>query len=95
MSHAFSRKERHFLKSMGVKIAVDPEPEPSAIRDDAKDDTVRTLNRLKIPVTRENYLIVAFTGKIPKDALTKPLPNGLEAHLPPSLRIIESDEGDQ
>jgi hypothetical protein len=45
------------------------------------DDTVRLLKKLGIPVTRENYLHLAYAGTPPE-----PWTAEHEASLPPALR---------
>lgn len=46
------------------------------------DGTVKLLEEYGIPVTRENYLLLAFAGKPPQE----PLDGELEAELPKELQ---------
>ena len=47
-----------------------------------KDGIVEQLKELHLPVTRENYLMLAFAGKPPKE----PLDEEIEEMLPRNLR---------
>jgi hypothetical protein len=46
-----------------------------------RDGTLVALKRYGIPVTRENYLLLAFAGKVPD-----PLPWEVEEALPEEIR---------
>ena len=48
------------------------------------DGTVRLLTEYGIPVTRENYLMLAFAGKPPEE----PLDGEVEAQLPEYLQKV-------
>ena len=85
MSTTFSESDLKFLRMMGVRFPHDT-PVHIAKHD---DDTVRQLQKMKLPVTRENYLMLAFAGSPPAGSLTQSLPKGLEDYLPAELRIGE------
>jgi hypothetical protein len=48
------------------------------------DGTLMLLKRMGLPVTRENYLRVAFMGNPPEE----PLDGEIEAELPEELQLI-------
>ena len=85
MSTTFSQSDLKFLRMMGVRFPHDT-PVHIAKQD---DNTVRQLQKMKLPVTRENYLMLAFAGSPPAGSLTQSLPEGLEDYLPVELRIRE------
>jgi hypothetical protein len=74
----FSKKDRQFLRAVGIV--------PDA-RTPPNDGTVQQLEELGIPVTRENYLMLAFAGKPPKE----PLDGEIEAMLPDRIRKEDDD----
>jgi hypothetical protein len=49
---------------------------------------VQILEKLGIPVTRENYLMLAFAGHPP----TEPLDGEIEIQIPRELRAVEDDD---
>jgi hypothetical protein len=51
------------------------------------DGTVRQLTELGIALTRENYLMLAFAGKPPKE----PVDGEIEAMLPDGIRNEDDD----
>ena len=51
------------------------------------DPTMDFLRATSTPVTRENYLEIAYLGEVPD-----PFPAELEALLPPELQINSPDE---
>jgi hypothetical protein len=69
---AFTNQDLRFLKSL--KIAADPEPAPIQV---PFDETSRILQELGIPITRENYLRLAFGGRPPEE----PLDGEIESEL--------------
>lgn len=71
----FTPKDRAFLLDCGI----DPGPAPKIAR---PDGTVRLLEKFGIPVTRENYLRLAFAGNPPQE----PLDGEIEAELPIELQ---------
>ena len=74
----FNKKDKQFLKAVGII--------PDS-RTPANDGTVRLLEEMGIPVTRENYLMLAFAGKPPKE----PLDGEIEAMLPDGVRKEDDD----
>ena len=85
MSTTFSQSDLKFLRILGVRVPHDT-PVHIAKHD---DNTVRQLQKMKLPVTRENYLMLAFAGSPPAGSLTQSLPERLEDYLPVELRIGE------
>ena len=83
MSTTFSQSDLKFLRIMGVRF---PHDTPVHIAKQ-NDNTVRQLQKMKLPVTRENYLMLAFAGSPPAGSLTQSLPKGLEDYLPEELQI--------
>jgi len=94
----FTQADRKLLKSMGISVA------DSALAGDRlalaeriakhkaptqKDGTVQQLEELGIPVTRANYLALAFAGKPPKE----PLDGEIEEMLPDGIRNEDDDIG--
>ena len=87
MSPTLTKKDKRFLKSVGI--------DPQSMRDKSvrvkhPDSTVLMLRELGIPVTRENWLHLQFMGPWPewaKGCETEPLPEDLEDELPPELQI--------
>jgi hypothetical protein len=55
---------------------------------DGEDGTIKLLKKLRIPLTRENYLRLAFAGNPPKE----PLDGEIEAELPRELQMADSAE---
>jgi hypothetical protein len=78
----FTKSDRNFLRACGISV------EP-AIKIARPDGTVRILQSLGLPVTRENYLMLAFAGHPPKE-----LDGEIEAMLPEELRAEEDSEED-
>lgn len=78
----FTEKDRAFLIAVGIHTEL---PEVHVAR---PDGTVRLLQKYGIPVTRENYLRLAFAGNPPEE----PLDAELEAELPEELKRTEDDE---
>ena len=71
----FTRKDRAFLLDCGI--------DPGHVSKIARPDgTVRLLEKFGIPVTRENYLRLAFAGNPPQE----PLDGEIEAELPIELQ---------
>jgi hypothetical protein len=56
----FTKQDCRFLRAL--KIAVDPEPVVAPF-----DSTSRSLQELGIPITRENYLRLAFAFHPPQE----------------------------
>ena len=56
--------------------------------DTQADPTLQMLKEYGLPVTRENYLYVAFMGNPPEE----PLDGEIEASLPPELRRSDEDQ---
>ena len=54
------------------------------------DGTVKLLEKFGIPVTRENYLLLAFAGHPPQE----PLDGEIEAQLPDGIRTDENTDDD-
>ena len=80
MSTAFSKSDRKFLKSVGIRAVDNGITQP--------DGTVRLLEKFGIPVTRENYLRLAFAGNPSEE----PLDVELEAELPEELQRVDRDD---
>ena len=51
------------------------------------DGTLKILERLGIPLTRENYLMLAFAGNPPAGSLKEPLEEELEEELPHQIQL--------
>jgi hypothetical protein len=85
---AFTLDDLKFLRIVGIAddtplddaVAATAEEESSATQ---PDGTIRLLEEYGIPVTRENYLHLAFMGNPPPE----PLDGEIEAELPEELRI--------
>lgn len=58
-------------------------PEASATRVGSSDALMRLMKRMGVPVTRENYLDLAYMGRVPELGAEE------EANLPSSLRRQE------
>ena len=80
--NAFTKSDRLFLHAVGI----DPD---SAVVVSRPDGTVKILERLGIPVTRENYLRLAFAGHPPVE-----LDGEIEAMIPEELRADENTDDD-
>jgi hypothetical protein len=72
MNTTFNENDLKFLRSVGIST----EPDAS-VNIEHPDGTVKLLKELGIPVTRENYLRLAFAGNPPQE-----LDGELEAELP-------------
>lgn len=72
----FTTDDLEFLTSLGIKT---DSPEIHVAH---PDGTVKLLQRYGIPVTRENYLRLAFAGNPPQE----PLDGEIEAELPMELQ---------
>lgn len=83
MSSPFTNADLEFFRAVGI----DPESGES-VEVAHPDGTVRILERLGIPVTRENYLMLAFAGHPPED----PLDGEIEIQIPRELRAVEDDD---
>lgn len=82
----FTEADLEFLHAVGVA----PESSDVSITVAHPDGTVMILQKLGIPVTRENYLRLAFAGNPPEE----PLDGEIEAELPEELqRYDEDDDG--
>jgi hypothetical protein len=81
MSTPFSEQDRQFLKAVGINARPTLEETRQALAQ--PDGTVRLLEIFGIPVTRENYLQLAFSGNPPLE----PLDGEIEAELPLELQI--------
>jgi len=79
MSTQFSEQDRQFLKAMGINA--DPTHHETRLALAQPDGTVRLLEKFGIPVTRENYLRLAFAGNPPAE-----LDGEIEAELPIELQ---------
>jgi len=82
MTIHFSTGDLEFLTSIGVKT---DSPEVVVAN---PDGTVELLERFGIPVTRENYLLLAFAGSPPDE----PLDGEIEAELPTELQRVNADD---
>lgn len=82
----FSEADLEFLRAVGI----DPESANRRMIIAHPDGTVKILESLGIPVTRENYLMLAFAGNPPEE----PLDGELEAELPKELQQYDEDEED-
>jgi hypothetical protein len=80
MSTAFSKSDREFLKSVGI-CAVDTGITQA-------DGTLELLKKYGIPLTRENYLRLAFAGNPPEE----PLDGEIEAELPEELQRVDTGD---
>ena len=90
MSTTFSKSDRKFLRAIGIS-AEPTHDEPNAARVSGiaqPDGTVRLLEQYGIPVTRENYLRLAFAGNPPEE----PLDGEIEAELPKELQRVNTDD---
>ena len=76
----FTKSDRVFLHAVGI----DPD---SAVVVSRPDGTVKILERLGIPVTRGNYLRLAFAGNPPEE----PLDGEIEAQIPRELRTNQEE----
>src|ERR1700680_3751851 len=72
MNTTFNENDLKFLRSVGIST----EPDAS-VNIEHPDGTVKLLEKFGIPVTRENYLRLAFAGNPPQE-----LDGELEAELP-------------
>lgn len=79
--NAFTNSDLDFLAAIG---AAEP-----AIKIARPDGTVRLLERLGIPVTRENYITLASAGQIDP---SEPLDGEIEAGLPRELRADDDND---
>ena len=86
MSTTFTKDDRKFLRAVGI----DPEPTPES-GTTPLDGTEQMLVELGLPVTRENYLRLAFAGNPPQE----PLDGEIEAELPKELQNWECPSGGQ
>jgi hypothetical protein len=81
MSTLFSEQDRQFLKAVGINVEPTLDETRQALVQ--PDGTVRLLEKFGIPVTRENYLQLAFAGNPPQE----PLDGEIEAELPRELQM--------
>jgi hypothetical protein len=100
MSIMFTKGDWEFLKSVGISaerafddMRLELEPMKPEVKSGITrpDGTVRLLEKFGIPVTRENYLQLAFAGNPPEE----PLDQEIEEQLPIELQITESPSGGQ
>jgi hypothetical protein len=92
MSTKLNREDRKFLRAVGISAA---SLQDASVHIAEPDETVLLLQEYGIPVTRENYLLQEFAGRLPEWARGPgPLPEGMEDDLPKELRIGEEDEDD-
>jgi hypothetical protein len=82
----FTEADLEFLHAVGVA----PESSDASIKVAHPDETVLLLEEFDIPVTRENYLRLAFMGKPPEE----PLDGEIEIQLPKELQRYNDDEED-
>jgi hypothetical protein len=83
MSTPFSEQDRQFLKAVGINAEPTLDETRQALAQ--PDGTVRLLEKFGIPVTRENYLRLAFAGNPPQG----PLDGEIEVELPPELQMVD------
>jgi hypothetical protein len=84
MTIHFNTEDLEFLTSLGI----DTKAESAEVHVARPDGTVRLLQKYGIPVTRENYLRLAFAGNPPEE----PLDGEIESELPEELQ--QDAEGD-
>jgi len=92
----FTKKDKKFLKSVG--IAAEPTHDEDIMKCAKRiarhtspiqlDGTCRLLLAVGLPLTRENYLRLAFAGKPPDE----PLDGEIEAELPEEFQTWDSGE---
>ena len=84
----FTKDDLEFLRLVGICAddAVEATEEESSI--EQSDGTLRLLKEYGIPLTRENYLYLAFAGTPPPE----PLDGELKADLPWQIRREDHDE---
>ena len=97
MSMTFTKEDRDFLRTVGISVEPTNDDIVQALaqriakhQTPVPDGTVRLLERFGIPVTRENYLMLAFAGHPP----TEPLDGEIEASLPDGIRTEENTDDD-
>jgi hypothetical protein len=73
--------DRDLLRSMGIAAE-------STSDEQRLDGTCRLLLAMGLPLTRENYLRLAFMGNPPQE----PLDGELEAELPEEFRMWDADD---
>lgn len=78
----FSESDLRFLEALGIKT------ESAEMTVTSPDGTVKLLQQYGIPVTRENYLRLAFAGNPPEE----PLDGEIEAELPRELQRVNTDD---
>jgi hypothetical protein len=82
----FSEADKIFLRSIGVVLPDDPPP----------DGTTALLREYGIPVTRENYLMLAFAGRVPEEPLDGEIiiqmPKELQRPTRPRVRFTKADK---
>lgn len=91
----FTKDDLEFLKSVGISsddlLLAASEEESSTEHDptlEQPDGTMKLLEECGIPLTRENYLLLAFMGTPPSE----PLDGEIEAELPWQVRGNDRDE---
>jgi hypothetical protein len=84
MTVHFTTDDLEFLTSVGVSTKA----ESLGVTVANPDGTVELLQRYGIPVTRENYLRLAFAGNPPEE----PLDGEIEAELPEELQRVDTDD---
>ena len=79
----FTEADLEFLRAVGIDSESGDSVEVAH-----PDGTVKILERLGIPVTRENYLTLAFAGKPPQE----PLDEEIEIQLPKELQHHDEED---
>ena len=83
----WTSEDRTLLTECGI-TAWDGELEAERAHESRQDGTVKLLKKFGIPVTRENYLRLAFAGNPPEVQLD----GEIEAELPRELQRVNTDD---